>query len=160
QRRPVPDVNWLATVHHAVDVNSFPFRSEPGEYLAFVGRISPEKGPERAIQIAIRAGIPLKIAAKTDPADQRYFQQVVQPLLDHPLVEFLGPVDEMRKRELMSSALALVAPIRWDEPFGMIYIEALACGTPVLTCPRGSVPELIAHGVTGYIHSTDDELVA
>jgi glycosyltransferase involved in cell wall biosynthesis len=160
QRRPVPDVKWLATVHHGVDVDSFRFYPDPGDYLVFVGRISPEKGPERAIEIAKRAGIPLKIAAKVDPVDQEFFQQRVEPLLDHPLIEYLGTVDEMRKRELMGGALALLLPICWDEPFGMVFIEALACGTPVLTCPRGSVPELIDQGITGFAYPTDEELVA
>lgn len=158
QRRDVPNVNWVATVHHGVDVSSFDFYPEPGDYLCFVGRIAPEKRPDRAIEIAKRAGIPLKIAAKVDPKDAEYFQAHIEPLLDHPLIEFLGEVDETRKRELMGRSLALVLPIDWPEPFGMVFIEALACGTPVLTCPHGSVPELLCDGVTGYVRGTVREL--
>jgi glycosyltransferase involved in cell wall biosynthesis len=159
QQSFIPHLNWVGTVHHSVDVGSFPFKATPGDYLAFVGRISPEKGPEHAIAIAKRAGIPLKIAAKIDPAEKRYYNEVVKPLLDDPLIEYLGPVDERRKRALLADALALLLPIHWDEPFGMVFIEALACGTPVLTCPRGSVPELLRDGVTGYARCEDDELV-
>jgi glycosyltransferase involved in cell wall biosynthesis len=158
QQSYLPDVNWAGVVHHGVDVPSFPFHPEPGGYLAFVGRISPEKRPDRAIEVAIKTGIPLKIAAKVDPVDRDYFEQTIEPMLDHPLIEFLGPVDEARKREIMANALALIVPIDWAEPFGIVFIEALACGTPVLTCPCGSVPELLEDGVTGYIRSTVDEL--
>jgi glycosyltransferase involved in cell wall biosynthesis len=150
QRRDVPDLNWVANIHHGVDVQDFPYCEEPGSYLAFVGRIAPEKRPDRAIEIAIGANMPLKIAAKVDPTDAGYFRTVIEPLLDHPLVEFLGELDETAKRDLMAHALALVLPIDWPEPFGMVFIEALACGTPILTCPRGSVPELLRDGVTGY----------
>lgn len=160
QRSDVPDLNWVATVHHGVDVESFDFYPDPGDYLCFVGRIAPEKRADRAIEIAKRSGVPLKIAAKVDPKDEDYFHAEIEPLLDHPLVEFLGEVDEMRKRELMGKALALVLPIDWPEPFGMVFIEALACGTPVLTCPRGSVPELLCDGVTGYIRANPRELTA
>lgn len=160
QRRPVPNLHWVATVHHGIEVQAFPFYTHPGDYLAFVGRISPEKGPERAIAIARRAGVPLKIAAKVDPTERDYFEAVIRPLLDDPLIEFLGSIDETSKRKLMGKALALLMPIDWPEPFGMVFIEALACGTPVLTCPHGSVPELLTDGVTGFIRATDDELVA
>ena len=160
QRRDVPDINWVATVHHGVDVNAFDFYPDPGDYLCFVGRIAPEKRPDRAIEIAKRAGIPLKIAAKVDPKDEDYFHTSIEPLLDHPLVEFLGELDEPHKRELMGKALALVLPIDWPEPFGMVFIESLACGTPVLTCPHGSVPELLRDGVTGYIRDSVRDLAA
>lgn len=161
QRRDIPDgTTWLATVHHGVDVESFDFYPTPGDYLCFIGRIAPEKRPDRAIEIAKRAGVPLKIAAKVDPKDADYFQAVVEPLLDHPLIEFVGELDEAHKRELMGKALALVLPIDWPEPFGMVFIESLACGTPVLTCPQGSVPELLRDGVTGYIRDTTSQLVA
>lgn len=160
QRAPAPDVHWVATVPHGVDVHSFPFSSDFGAYLVFVGRISPEKRPERAIEIAKRAGVPLKIAAKTDAKDRTYFRQVVEPLLHDPLIEFLGSVDERRKRTLMRGARALLLPIDWPEPFGMVFIEALACGTPVLTCPCGAAPEVVEDGVTGYIRSSVDDLVA
>jgi len=161
QRIPLPDLNWAATVYHGIDVRAHPFGEQPGKYLLFVGRISPEKGPERAIAIAKQCGIPLKIAAKIDPKDRKFFNQVVKPLLDKEKkenVEFLGPVDERRKRILMKNALALLLPIRWQEPFGMVYIESLACGTPVLTCPMGAAPEILSEGETGFMRESDDEL--
>lgn len=158
QRRAQPSLNYVANVYHGVDVRSFPFREQPGDYLAFVGRISPEKGPEHAIEIAKRAGIPLKIAAKVDPVDQKYFDHNIKHLLDHPLVEFLGPLAEEPKRALMANALALLAPIMWSEPFGMVFAEAMACGTPVLTRPCGSAPEVIEENITGFLRGTDDEL--
>jgi glycosyltransferase involved in cell wall biosynthesis len=143
-----------------VDVHSFPFSPRPGAYLVFVGRIAPEKRPDRAIEIAKRAGVPLKIAAKIDAKDRAYFRQAVEPLLDDPLIEFLGSVNERRKRALMRDACALLLPIDWPEPFGMVFIEALACGTPVLTCPCGAAPEVVEDGVTGFIRASDDDLVA
>lgn len=160
QRTGLPDLNYVATIHHGVNVESFPFAAEPGKYLAFVGRMSPEKRPDVAIEIAKRAGIPLKIAAKVDHKEEPYFRDVIQPLLDHPLIEWLGQVDEQAKRDLMAHALALLLPINWPEPFGMVFIEALACGTPVLTCPIGSVPELLEDSVTGYSSMDIDTLVA
>lgn len=159
QRTDIPDLNWLATVHHGVDVDSFKYYPKQGEYLAFVGRMSPEKRADIAIEVAKRTGIPLKIAAKVDFKERPYFESVIKPLLDHPLIEWLGEVDETRKRELMGNALALILPIDWPEPFGMVFIEALACGTPVVTCPRGSVPELLKDGLTGYAGCTVEELV-
>jgi glycosyltransferase involved in cell wall biosynthesis len=158
QRTPLPQLNWAATIYHGVDVRSYPFSERPGEYLLFVGRISPEKAPERAIAIARKCGIPLKIAAKVDPKDRAYFERAVKPLLDDPLIEFLGAVNEQRKRSLMRDALALLAPINWAEPFGLVYIEALACGLPVLTCPLGAAPEILRDGVTGFMRESDDEL--
>ncbi len=158
QQSQIPELNWVATIHHSVDVDSFAFRSQPGTYLAFVGRMSPEKGPDRAIAIAKRAGIPLKMAAKVDPLEQEYFETVIQPQFDDPLIEWLGEINETKKRELMGNALALLMPITWPEPFGIVFIEALACGTPVLTCPLGSVPELLRDGLTGFIRETDEEL--
>jgi glycosyltransferase involved in cell wall biosynthesis len=161
QRLQIPELNWVATIHHAVDLRPITFAETPGSYLVFVGRITPEKGPDRAIKIARKVGIPLKIAAKVDPSERKYYEEVIKPMLgeNDPLIEFLGPVNERRKQELMQNALALLLPINWPEPFGMVFIEALACGTPVLTCPHGSVPELLQDGVTGYIRETDDELV-
>lgn len=158
QRAPLPQLNWAATIYHGIDAQSYPFSERPGSYLLFVGRLSPEKGPERAIAIARKCGIPLKIAAKVDPKDREYFERVVNPLLDDPLVEFLGAANERRKRALMRGALALLAPIRWPEPFGLVYIEALACGLPVLTCPQGAAPEILRDGVTGFMRESDDEL--
>ena len=158
QQAQLPDVNWLPPVHHGVDVDRFPFSDKPGQYLAFVGRIAPEKRPDRAIAIAKRAGIPLKIAANVSPANRAYFEYEIKPLLDDPQIEFLGAVNERRKQEVLSHALALLLPISWPEPFGLVFIEALACGTPVLTCPYGAVPELLEDSVTGYIRATDEEL--
>lgn len=162
QRRDLPDINYIATIHHGIDVASFPFSRSRGEYLAFVGRMSPEKRPDLAIEIACRVGIPLKIAAKIDDKERPYFKSTIQPLLKErrKLVEFVGEVDEQGKRELMRNALALLLPIDWPEPFGMVFSEALACGTPVITRPCGSAPELLKDNVTGYIASTADELVA
>jgi glycosyltransferase involved in cell wall biosynthesis len=158
QRRDVPHLNWVATVHHGVEVASFEFHPEPGRYLTFVGRMSPEKRPDVAIAVAKRTGIPLKIAAKVDHKERKYFEHEIRPLMDDPLIEWLGEVEEAEKRDLMANALALLLPIDWPEPFGMVFIEALASGTPVVTCPRGSVPELLKDGVTGFSGCTVDEL--
>jgi len=159
QRASLPDLHYVATIHHGVDVQSFPFVAEPGEYLAFVGRISPDKRPDVAIEIALRAGIPLKLAAKLDHHEMPYFDEVIRPLLNHPSIEWLGEIDEAAKRALMAHALALLVPIGWPEPFGMVFIEALACGTPVLTCPTGAAPELLEDGVTGYSSADKETLV-
>ncbi|HET8905655.1 MAG TPA: glycosyltransferase family 4 protein [Ktedonobacterales bacterium] len=158
QRSQIPDLNWAATIHHAIDPGQFPYRDAPGSYLAFVGRITRDKGIDRAIRIAQKTGIPLKIAAKVDPAERKFFEEVIKPTFDDPLIEFLGPLNEKKKNTLMSEALALLMPIDWPEPFGMVFIESLACGTPVLTRPCGSVPELLEDGVTGFIRESDDEL--
>ena len=159
QRRAQPNLNWIATVHHGIDIRSFTYYPNPENYLCFVGRISPDKRPERAIEIARRVGLPLKIAAKIGPQDREYFASVVEPLLKDPSIEFLGQLDENEKRELIGHALALLLPIDWPEPFGMVFIEALASGTPVLTCPIGAAPEVLTDGVTGYLRETVDELV-
>jgi glycosyltransferase involved in cell wall biosynthesis len=159
QRRPIPDLNWVSTVHHGVDVDSFKPSYKHGDYLCFVGRMSREKRPDLAIEVAKRTGMKLKIAAKVDHKEEPYFKAEIEPLLDHPLIEWLGEVDEQRKRELMASAYALILPIDWPEPFGMVFIEALACGTPVVACPRGSVPEILKDGQTGFSGCTVDELV-
>ena len=151
QRRPLPGANWQCTVYHGLPDNLYRPAYEPGEYLVFLGRVSPEKGLDRAIRIARQAGLPLKVAAKVDPVDREYFERVVRPLLDDPLVDFLGQVDDQRKGELLRGARALLFPIDWPEPFGLVVIEALACGLPVIAWPRGSVPELIEDGVTGYL---------
>lgn len=159
QRSQIPELNWVSTIHHAIDLRRFARYDAAGSYLAFVGRLTPEKGPDRAIRIAKRIGVPLKIAAKIDPTERKYFEEVIEPMLDDPLIEFLGPLGEREKCDLMGHAKALLMPISWPEPFGMVFIESLACGTPVLTCPHGSVPELLRDGVTGYIRDSDDELV-
>jgi glycosyltransferase involved in cell wall biosynthesis len=160
QRQPLPLANWVATVHHGLPSDLYAFQPKPGSYLLFLGRVSPEKCPDAAIRIAIRAGIPLRIAAKVDKADREYFETTIRPYLDHPLIEFLGEADEPRKQELLSNALALLFPIDWPEPFGLVMIESLACGTPVIARRRGSVPEVLQHGRTGFICETEDEMVA
>lgn len=162
QRIPVKRLhpNWVGTVYNAVPVDDFPFSAKPGKYLLFVGRIAQEKRLDWAIEIAKRSGMPLKIAAKVDPTDQDYFHREIEHLLDHPLVDFIGEVNEKTKRKLMVNAYALTFPIDWPEPFGMVMAEALACGTPVLAMNRGSVPEVIRHGVTGIVGESMDELAA
>jgi len=159
QRRPLPWANWAGTVHHGLPDLYAP-HFEPGQYLAFLGRIAPEKRPDHAIEVAMRVGIPLKIAAKVDPADEAYFRAEIEPMLSHPLIEFIGEITDDEKEEFLGKALALVCPYDWPEPFGLVFIEALACGTPVLAYRRGSVPEIIEHGITGVISETLDEMVA
>jgi glycosyltransferase involved in cell wall biosynthesis len=151
QRAPLPNANWQGTVHHGLPKNQFEFYPEAGKYLAFLGRISPEKGVDRAIEIASLAGVPLKIAAKVDRVDQEYFEANIQPLLNNPLVEFIGEIGYPDNNEFLGNALALLFPINWPEPFGLVMIEAMACGTPVIAHPRGSVPEIIEDGRTGFL---------
>jgi len=160
QRAPLAGIapNWIATVHHGLPIDRYPFVAEPGRYLAFLGRISPEKRPHLAIEIARRAGIALKIAAKIDAADREYFERMVRPLLDDPLVEFVGEIGDGDKAAFLGGALALLFPIDWPEPFGLVMIEAMACGTPVITCPCGSVPEVVVPGRTGFIADTVEDL--
>jgi glycosyltransferase involved in cell wall biosynthesis len=158
QRLPMRDANWLATVPHGVPAALYDPEYATGSYLLFVGRISPEKRPDAAVAIAAAAGVPLKIAAKVDAVDREYFASMIRPLLEHPLVEFLGEVDDARKGELLRGALALLFPIDWPEPFGLILIEALACGVPVIARRRASVPEIVREGVTGFLRETDEEL--
>jgi glycosyltransferase involved in cell wall biosynthesis len=162
QRNPVSDLplNWVGTVHHGLDLaQSYELGDGGGGYLVFLGRISPEKDTVAAIRIAIKAGIPLKIAARIDPRDQAYFENNVKPLLNHPLVEWVGLKTDAGKNELLGGAIALLLPVAWDEPFGLTFIEALACGTPVLSRPRGSLPEIVRHGHHGFLSDDDDELV-
>jgi glycosyltransferase involved in cell wall biosynthesis len=156
QRKPLPWVNWLGTVHHGLPAKSLKF-GNGGDYLAFLGRVSPEKGVERAIEIAIRSGMPLKIAAKVDKADQMFFKQTVQPLLEHPLIEFIGEISNAEKGDFLGNAAALLFPVNWPEPFGLVMIEAMACGTPVVAFPCGSVPEIIEDGTNGFIVHTIEE---
>jgi glycosyltransferase involved in cell wall biosynthesis len=153
QRQPLAWANWQATVYHGMPPELHTFREQPGSYLAFLGRISPEKRVDRAIAIARRVGMPLKIAAKVDRADREYFQSEIEPLLQasRPLVEYIGEVGGAAKDEFLGNARALLVPNDWPEPFGLVMIEALACGTPVVAYRRGSVPEVIDEGVTGYI---------
>ncbi|PYK13702.1 MAG: glycosyl transferase [Verrucomicrobia bacterium] len=151
QRQPLPQANWQATVYHGVPADLYRFHSEPGKYLAFLGRISPEKRADRAIEIAKRVQIPLKIAAKVDRIDKDYFEAVVQPLLRDPLVEFVGEIGDGEKEEFLGNAHALLFPIDWPEPFGLVMIEAMACGTPVIAYRGGAVSEIMEQGHTGFI---------
>jgi glycosyltransferase involved in cell wall biosynthesis len=151
QRAPLPDVAWQDTVYHGVPADLYRLEAKPGDYLAFLGRISPEKRVDRAIEVARRTGHRLRIAAKIDRADLDYFTRDIKPLLCQPHVEFLGEVGERDKQELLGGALALMFPIDWPEPFGMVMVEAMACGTPVIAYRAGSVAEVIDHGATGYI---------
>jgi glycosyltransferase involved in cell wall biosynthesis len=155
QRRPLPWINWQGTVQHGLPENSFKPYTEPGKYLAFLGRISPEKGVDQAIEIAKRSGMPLKIAAKVDRADKEYFAARIKPLLNTKLVEFIGEISDLDKNEFLGNATALLFPINWAEPFGLVMIEAMACGLPVVAYPSGSVPEIIEDGVTGFLVEND-----
>jgi glycosyltransferase involved in cell wall biosynthesis len=151
QRAPLSQANWCGTVYHGLPLSLYGFHETPGDYFAFVGRVSPEKGLDRAIEIAIACDTPLRIAAKVDRADEDYFEQAIRPLLDHPLVEFIGEIGDALKNDFIGRAKALLFPVDWPEPFGLVMIEALACGTPVVARCRGSVPEVIKHGVTGFV---------
>jgi glycosyltransferase involved in cell wall biosynthesis len=153
QRAPMPPVNWVGNVYHGLSPDSLSFTAKPRDgYLAFLGRISPEKRPDRAIEIAARAGVKLKMAAKVDRADQAYWDNVIKPLVDaHPNVEFVGEINERQKAKFVGEASALIFPIDWPEPFGLVMIEAMACGTPVIAFRSGSTPEVIDDGVTGFL---------
>ena len=160
QRQPLAFANWAGTVHHGMQADLYEPRYGPGDYLAFLGRISPEKRPDRAIALARRSGLPLKIAAKVDAADLRYFQEKIEPLLiGQKLVEFVGEIGDDEKSDFLGGARALLFPIDWPEPFGLVMIEAMACGTPVIAYGCGSVPEVIDDGVTGFIVANDDEAI-
>jgi glycosyltransferase involved in cell wall biosynthesis len=161
QRRPMPPVNWVGTVHHGLPRDRFAFTRNPqGGYLAFLGRISPEKRPDRAIAIAAQAGLPLKMAAKVDKVDQAYWDEVIAPLVAaHPNVSFIGEIGDDEKADFLGNARALLFPIDWPEPFGLVMIEAMACGTPVVAFRSGSVPEIIDDGVSGYIVDTVDQAI-
>jgi len=160
QRLPLPNANWLANIQHGLPKGPAPNDVNSRDYLAFLGRIAPEKRPDRAIEIAKRTGIPLKIAAKVDPADQEYFDHVIRPQLDHPLIEFIGEISDREKRDFLGNAIALLFPIDWPEPFGLVMIEAMREGTPTIAWRRGSVPEVMDEGVTGFIVESIDEAVA
>src|SRR5438876_2260700 len=160
QRRPIANANFVATVHHGIPTNLHkPIYNPRGGYVAFLGRISPEKRPDRAIRIARTLGIPLKIAAKVDKVDEAYFREKIAPLLSDPGVEFIGEINERSKTDFLGEAQALLFPIDWPEPFGLVMIEAMACGTPVLAFRHGSVPEVIDEGVTGITVATLDEAI-
>jgi glycosyltransferase involved in cell wall biosynthesis len=159
QRGPVARANWQGTVHHGLPLELYTLHERPGDYLAFLGRISPEKRVDRAIEVARRAGMKLKIAAKVDKADREYFEHTIQPLLSDSLVEFVGEIGEKDKNDFLGNAYALLFPIDWPEPFGLVMIESMACGTPVIAARRGSVPEVMENGTTGFIYDTIDEAV-
>jgi glycosyltransferase involved in cell wall biosynthesis len=161
QRAPLAslDLNWMATVHHGVPLEHYRYSPAAGGYLAFLGRISPEKRPDLAIEVARRVNLPLKIAAKVDAVDRQYFEREIVPLLDDPRIEFLGEIGEEDKPAFLGGALALLFPVDWPEPFGLVMIEALACGVPVIARPCGSVPEVIVPGRTGFVADTVAELV-
>jgi glycosyltransferase involved in cell wall biosynthesis len=161
QRKPLPFANWIATVHHGFPPELYTFHPRGEGYLAFLGRISPEKRPDRAIEIARRAGKRLKIAAKVDAADRAYFQERIEPMIrEEPLVEFIGEIGDAEKSAFLGGAEALLFPIDWPEPFGLVMIEAMACGTPVIAWNCGSVPEVVEPGLTGYIVDSLDEAAA
>jgi len=152
QRRPVPDANFVGTVHHGLPLELLqPTLTPGGGYLAFLGRISPEKGVDRAIAVARAGGLPLKIAAKVDRVDRDYYQAKIEPLLHEPGIEYIGEIDERAKERFLGDALALIFPIDWPEPFGLVTIEAMACGTPVLAFDKGAMREIIDEGVTGFV---------
>jgi glycosyltransferase involved in cell wall biosynthesis len=159
QRHPLPSANWLTTIQHGLPPGSAPVVNAGGGYLAFLGRIAPEKRPDRAIEIAKQVGLPLKIAAKVDPADKEYFEHMIRPQLDHPLIEFIGEIGDHEKRKFLGDAAALLFPIDWPEPFGLVMIEAMREGTPVVAWRCGSVPEVIDEGVTGFAVGSIDEAV-
>jgi glycosyltransferase involved in cell wall biosynthesis len=162
QRRPLPGADWQGTVYHGLPLDLHTFRDRPGQYLAFLGRVSPEKRVDRAIEIARRAGLPLRVAAKVDPADRKYYEEEIRPLIEAagPAVEFLGEVGGKDKDDFLGNACALLFPIDWPEPFGLVMIEAMACGTPVIAYRHGSVPEVMDDGVTGFVVADIDEAVA
>ena len=161
QRRPVPQANWIRTIHHGLPEKLLtPQPIKPG-YLAVLGRIAPEKGVDRAIKIATRCGIPLKIAAKVDRADQEYYDEIIRPLIErNPLVEYIGEIGDAEKSDFLSGAIGLLVPIDWPEPFGLVMIEAMACGTPVIAYKRGSVAEIVDDGVTGFVVEDETSAVA
>ena len=161
QRRPVPQANWIKTVHHGLPEHLLVPKLASHDYLAVLGRIAPEKGIDRAIRIATRCGIPLKIAAKVDRADQEYYEGLIRPLIaSNPLVEYIGEITDREKSDFLSGAIGLLVPIDWPEPFGLVMIESMACGTPVIAFNRGSVAEIVEDGLTGFIVEDETSAVA
>jgi glycosyltransferase involved in cell wall biosynthesis len=161
QQQYLRNVNWLGTIHHGLSRDLLPFQPSAGGYLAFLGRIAPEKQPDLAIAIAAQVGMPLKIAAKVDRVDQAYWEEKIRPMVQaHPGVEFIGEIGESDKAGFLGGAAALLFPIDWPEPFGLVMIEAMACGTPVIAFRRGSVPEIVEEGVSGFVVDTIEEAVA
>jgi glycosyltransferase involved in cell wall biosynthesis len=162
QRTPLPFAHWVGNVQHGLPLDLYGTPEEPTEpeYLLFLGRVSPEKHADAAIRIAKAVNIPLKIAAKVDRADEEYFRSVLCPMIEHPLIEFLGEVDDNQKKALLQKAIALILPIDWPEPFGLVMIEAMACGTPVIVRRRGSASEIIDHGKNGFLFESEEEAAA
>lgn len=160
QRGPLACANWVRTIYHGLPEDLYGFQPEPGDYLAFCGRISPEKRADRAIEIAQTAGLPLRIAAKVDRVDRDYFGEVIAPMLERRGVDYIGEIGEGEKGDFLGGARALLFPIDWPEPFGLTMIEAMACGTPVIAFPRGSVREVLEDGVTGFLVESVEEAVA
>jgi glycosyltransferase involved in cell wall biosynthesis len=163
QRKPMPPVNWVGNVYHGLPRDLLPLHKHPagGGYLAFLGRIAPEKRPDRAIEIAARVGLPLRIAAKVDKADQAYWNEVIAPMVRaNPNVEYIGEINEQEKAAFLGNARALLFPVDWPEPFGLVMIEAMACGTPVIAFKCGSVPEVIDDGVSGFVVCSVEQAVA
>lgn len=159
QRKPLPQANFIATVHHGLPKDLFVLNEGREGYFAFLGRISPEKRCDRAIQIALACNTPIKIAAKVDKVDRDYFEKEIRQLLDHPLVDFIGEINDQQKQDFLGNAKALLFPIDWPEPFGLVMIEAIACGTPVVAWNAGSVPEIIEQGKNGFIVNTMEEAI-
>ena len=157
QKKPLSQAGWLKTVYHGLPKDLYDFHEKKGEYLAFLGRICPEKGIEKSIELAKQTGIPLKIAAKVDEADAVYYENVVRPQLDHPLIEYVGEIGEKEKNEFLGNALCLMFLIDWPEPFGLVMTEAMACGTPVVALNRGSVPEILDNGISGIVIDSPEQ---
>ena len=155
QRRPLPQANWVRTVHHGLPARLLGAEAGQAAYFAFLGRIAPEKGIDRAIRIARHCGVPLKVAAKVDKVDQDYFDEQIEPMIKSANVEFIGEINDKEKSDFLSGAIVLLVPIDWPEPFGLVMIEAMACGTPVIAFNRGSVPEIIDDGLTGFVVEDD-----
>lgn len=160
QRRALPWLSWRGTIYHGLPLETYDLGDGGAGYLAFLGRICPEKRPDRAIEIAKRAGVPLIIAAKVDEVDKDYFDHVIRPMLDHPLVDYIGEIDETQKAQFLGEARALLFPIDWPEPFGLAMIESMACGTPVVAYHQGSVPEVVDEGITGFVVDNETAAVA
>ena len=160
QRAPIPQANWQGTVYHGLPNNLYSFHPRPGSYLAYLGRFSPEKRPDHAIEVAKRVGMPLRVAGKVDPADRSYFEGKIERLLDHPLIEYVGEITDAEKNDFLGDAFAVLCPYDWPEPFGLVLIESLACGTPVVAYRRGSIPEIIDDGVTGFVCDNLNEMVS
>ena len=160
QQSQAPRANWAGMVHHGLPLDDYEFGPDGGDRLVFLGRMSPEKAPHTAIDIAVQAGTPLTLAGRVDPEEREYFEREVKPRLSHPLVRFVGEVGDREKQALLRDACALLFPIDWPEPFGLVMAEAMACGTPVIARPKGAAPEVLVHGVTGFLVDSHDELVA